>query len=188
MRNLSPGVSDQGRHPGDVDRRSHGRALNDDSPTATAPIGAPARILLVRLRLIGDVVFTTPLVSALKRRFPGSRLTYLVEAAAAPVLRHNPDIDELIEVGRPRGWERLRYDWTLGQALRARGVEVAIDLRGGPRAHRCASVTPFPGGAGLTRDAFRGRRRSFHLAIRSSTSGTCWPRSASAPPIPHAIP
>jgi predicted lipopolysaccharide heptosyltransferase III len=80
------------------------------------------------------VVFTTPLVSALKRRFPGARLTYLVEAAAAPVLRHNPDVDELIEVGRPRGWERLRYDWKLGQALRAGGFDVAIDLHGGPRA------------------------------------------------------
>jgi predicted lipopolysaccharide heptosyltransferase III len=80
------------------------------------------------------VVFTTPLVSALKRRFPGARLTYLVESAALPVLRHNPDIDELIEVGRPRGWQRFRYDWRLGRELRARRFDVALDLHGGPRA------------------------------------------------------
>ena len=43
-------------------------------------------ILLVRLRLIGDVVFTTPIVRALRRHQPGARLTYLVEPAAEPVL------------------------------------------------------------------------------------------------------
>jgi ADP-heptose:LPS heptosyltransferase len=28
------------------------------------------RILLIRLRMIGDVVFTTPAIRALRRRFP----------------------------------------------------------------------------------------------------------------------
>ena len=41
------------------------------------------QILLVRLRLIGDVVFTTPAIRALRRRYPDARLTYLVEAQAA---------------------------------------------------------------------------------------------------------
>ena len=41
------------------------------------------RILLVRLRQIGDVVFTTPAVRALRERFPDAHITYLVEPAAA---------------------------------------------------------------------------------------------------------
>jgi heptosyltransferase III len=80
------------------------------------------------------VVFTTPLVAALKRRFPEARLTYLVEAAAAPVVRHNPHIDELIEVARPRGLARVRYDWALARRLRRERFDVALDLHGGPRA------------------------------------------------------
>jgi lipopolysaccharide heptosyltransferase II len=80
------------------------------------------------------VVFTTPLLGALKRRFPDARITYLVEAAATPVVRHNPHIDELIEVARPRGIERLRYDWDLGRRLRRARFDVALDLHGGPRA------------------------------------------------------
>jgi predicted lipopolysaccharide heptosyltransferase III len=119
---VSPRVSDPGRHSGDADRRGHGRAL------------IPRSILLVRLRLIGDVVFTTPIVRALKRRFPAARLTYLVEAAAAPVVRHNPHIDDLVVVERPRGWSRLRYDWALARRLRRSRFDVAIDLHGGPRA------------------------------------------------------
>ena len=47
--------------------------------------GRQMNILLIRLRLVGDVVFTTPAIRALRRRFPDARLTYLVERAAAPL-------------------------------------------------------------------------------------------------------
>ncbi len=64
-------------------------------------------ILLVRLRLIGDVVFTTPIVRALRRHYPDARLTYLVEPPAAPVLRHNAHLNELIVIPRRRGVRRI---------------------------------------------------------------------------------
>jgi predicted lipopolysaccharide heptosyltransferase III len=80
------------------------------------------------------VVFTTPVVRALKRRFPDAHLTYLVEAAAEPVVRHNPHIDTLMVVARPRGLARVRYDWTLARELRRQRFDIAIDLHGGPRA------------------------------------------------------
>jgi len=41
------------------------------------------RILLVRLRPIGDVVFTTPLLSALRRHYPEAHIAYVVEPDAA---------------------------------------------------------------------------------------------------------
>ena len=47
---------------------------------------ARLKILLVRLRQIGDVVFTTPAIRALRERFPDAHITYLVEPAAAPVV------------------------------------------------------------------------------------------------------
>ena len=47
-------------------------------------------VLLVRLRLIGDVVFTTPLLGALKRAFPSAHLTYVVERAAASSIFPSP--------------------------------------------------------------------------------------------------
>ena len=42
--------------------------------------------------MIGDVVFTTPAIRALRRRFPDAQITYLVEAAAAPVVRRQSRI------------------------------------------------------------------------------------------------
>jgi lipopolysaccharide heptosyltransferase II len=91
------------------------------------------KILLVRLRLIGDVVFTTPAIGALRRRFPAARLTYLAEAQAAPVVRHHPALDDIIIVERPRGLARLAYDAGLARRLRSAGFDVAIDFHGGPR-------------------------------------------------------
>jgi predicted lipopolysaccharide heptosyltransferase III len=93
----------------------------------------PLRILLVRLRLIGDVVFTTPAIGALRRRFPDARLTYLVEAPAEPVVRHHPDLNAIIVLERPRGLARLRYDLQLAARLRAERFDVVIDFHGGPR-------------------------------------------------------
>jgi lipopolysaccharide heptosyltransferase II len=90
-------------------------------------------ILLVRLRLIGDVVFTTPLVRALRRRYPDAHLAYVVEPLAAAVLHSNPHLDEIIEVPRRRGLDRWRDDVAWGRALRRRRFDVAVDLHGGPR-------------------------------------------------------
>jgi predicted lipopolysaccharide heptosyltransferase III len=90
-------------------------------------------ILLVRLRLIGDVVFTTPIVRALRRRFPSAHLTYLVEPAAAPVVAANPHLNEVLVVPHARGWRRMRDDLGLAADLRRRRFDLAIDLHGGPR-------------------------------------------------------
>ena len=91
------------------------------------------QILLVRLRLIGDVVFTTPAIRALRRHYPDARLTYLVEAQAAPVVRANPHLDEVMVVRRSRGLARIADDWRLGRRLARRRFDLVIDFHGGPR-------------------------------------------------------
>jgi lipopolysaccharide heptosyltransferase II len=91
-------------------------------------------ILLIRLRLIGDVVFTTPLLRALRRRFPDAHLSYLVEPLAADVVRGNPHLDEVIVAAAPDAPGRWRSDLTLVRRLRAGRFDIAVDLHGGPRA------------------------------------------------------
>ena len=91
------------------------------------------KILLVRLRLLGDVIFTTPLLRALRRKFPDAVLSYAVEPMAAGVLRGNPHLDEIIVVPAARGLSRLTTDIGLGWQLWRRGFDIAIDLHGGPR-------------------------------------------------------
>jgi ADP-heptose:LPS heptosyltransferase len=90
-------------------------------------------VLLIRLRLIGDVVLSTPLIRALRRAFPDATLTYLVERDAAAVVRGNPHLDEVLVVDRSRGVSRLLEDVRLGWRLRRRRFDVVIDMHGGPR-------------------------------------------------------
>jgi lipopolysaccharide heptosyltransferase II len=92
------------------------------------------RILLVRLRQIGDVVFTTPAIHALRAQFPDAHLTYLVEPVAAPVVEHNPHLNEVIVAPRGHGLTGFLADVRLGRRLRSARYDLAIDFHGGPRA------------------------------------------------------
>jgi lipopolysaccharide heptosyltransferase II len=91
------------------------------------------KILLARLRLIGDVVFTTPLIAGLRHHYPDAQLTYLVEPAAAPIVRDNPHLTSVIVAPHRRGLRRIADDLALGRRLRGARFDVAIDLHGGPR-------------------------------------------------------
>jgi predicted lipopolysaccharide heptosyltransferase III len=108
------------------------------------------KILLVRLRLIGDVVFTTPAVRALRRRFPDAHLTYLVEPDAAPVVRGNPHLDRVLIVPRPAGRGSLVADLRLASALRSSRFDLVIDFHGGPRSCWLTLATGAPKRIGYT--------------------------------------
>lgn len=92
-----------------------------------------SRILLVRLRQIGDVVFTTPALRALRQRFPRAHLTYIVEPAAAAVVERNPHLDDVIVAPKRRGLLQLVSDLDLARRLRSARYDLAIDFHGGPR-------------------------------------------------------
>jgi ADP-heptose:LPS heptosyltransferase len=50
---------------------------------------------VIRRDNIGDLVCTTPLFSALRKRFPEARITALVNSYNAPALSGNPEVDEV---------------------------------------------------------------------------------------------
>ena len=54
------------------------------------------KILIIRRDNIGDLVCTTPLISALRRRFAAAWLGALVNSYNAPVLDGNPDLDDVL--------------------------------------------------------------------------------------------
>ena len=127
------------------------------------------RILLVRLRQIGDVVFTTPAVRALRARFPDAHLSYLVEPAAMEVVAHNPNIDEVIVAPVGSGVRAWLVEAALTRRLRAGKYDIAIDFHGGPR----ASLLTWLSGAPM-RIGYRVAGRSWmytHRVARPRTLG-----------------
>jgi ADP-heptose:LPS heptosyltransferase len=116
----------------------------------------PKRILLIRLRAVGDVVLVTPLLRALRRRFPDARIDALAEAGPASVLLGNPHIDRLLLPPRRRA--PLREQAAFLRKLRAEGYDWVLDLFGNPRS---AWMTLFSGAPLRAGYAYRVRRHAF---------------------------
>ena len=65
-------------------------------PTKTSSsVPAKPKILVIRRDNIGDLILTTPLIHALRQRFPQAWIGALVNSYNARVLEANPDLDEV---------------------------------------------------------------------------------------------
>lgn len=92
-------------------------------------------ILLIRLKSIGDIVFTLPAVHALRRTSPSARITFVVSKEYGPVLRGFKDVDTILELDRAK-YKGLHPIKVLGETLRVikeirrACPELAIDFQG----------------------------------------------------------
>ena len=91
---------------------------------------AVRRVLLVRLRSIGDTVLATPSVFALKRFLPHAQVDILVEDWVAPLLTNHPFVDNVIVLERGGVVARTRA----ARELRAERYDVVYNLHGGTTA------------------------------------------------------
>src|SRR6185436_5481134 len=125
------------------------------------------RILLVRLRSIGDTVLMTPCISALKRWRPALEVDVLLEPFCTPVLEAHPEVSRVVEVGRT-----LRERTRVGAALRRRGYDMAVNLNGGSTAAMLAVAS-----GARTRVGFAGYRQPWLANCRVTSSHHVWRRT-----------
>jgi len=88
------------------------------------------KVLVVRLRSIGDTVLATPSLFALKRFLPNAQVDILVEDWVAPVLDNHPHVDNVILLERGGFMTRAR----VARELRAANYDVVYNLHGGTTA------------------------------------------------------
>jgi len=88
------------------------------------------RVLVVRLRSIGDTVLSTPSLIALKRFLPNARIDILLEDWVAPVLDGFDAVDNILTVSRNDKKSRLETAWQ----IRRNRYDVAFNLHGGTTA------------------------------------------------------
>src|SRR5436853_4247922 len=88
------------------------------------------KLLVIRLRSIGDTVLTTSSLVALRRFLPHSRIDILLEDWVAPVLDGSPLVDRVISIPRHSNAARARIARDLYRA----GYDVVYNLHGGTTA------------------------------------------------------
>ena len=84
------------------------------------------RICIVMMSAIGDAVHVLPIVSALKRHEPLSRITWILQPGPASLVRGHPDVDEILVFEKARGWRGLL---DLFAALARGAFDLVIDLQ-----------------------------------------------------------
>ncbi|MBF0328102.1 MAG: putative lipopolysaccharide heptosyltransferase III [Nitrospirae bacterium] len=96
------------------------------------------KILVIKLRNIGDVLLAAPVFRPLKESFPEAQISALVNSGTEDVLRGNPLLDEIIVLDRnikklPKVKRYLQEALFL-KKLRDVGFDMTVDLTGGDRA------------------------------------------------------
>ncbi|MBL8892168.1 MAG: glycosyltransferase family 9 protein [Planctomycetaceae bacterium] len=88
--------------------------------------GDSPHLLITRLSHIGDCVLTLPMLEALKRNWPNSRIYWAMESPGPKLLAHHPAIDEILPI--PRDYLKSpREIWKLRTRLRAARIDLAVD-------------------------------------------------------------
>jgi ADP-heptose:LPS heptosyltransferase len=93
------------------------------------------KILLIRFKSIGDVLFTLPAVHVVRDNFPDAKIFFLVSKENAPLIEGFRDVNEVIPVDRSvyrnGNPERvIRRTFSLLRELRREKFSLAIDFQG----------------------------------------------------------
>ncbi len=120
-----------------------------------------SRILLTRMKYIGDVVLTTPIIRSVRNAFPDAHIAYMGEKNAVSLLENNPCLNQIIpfDFSRPTIFEQPR----VALELRRGKFDLAIDLFNNPRSALLVRAT----GANVRVGAGRpGRGKLYTVHVR----------------------
>ncbi|CUU02436.1 heptosyltransferase-3 [Candidatus Kryptobacter tengchongensis] len=115
------------------------------------------KILVIKLRAIGDVLLSTAVLKNLRYNFPNAKIDFLTEPPAKEIVDGNPFIDELIIFEREKN--NLIKFWE----LRKRKYDLVIDLFCNPRS---ALLTFITGAKYRVGYAFRGRSYAYNVKLK----------------------
>jgi heptosyltransferase-1 len=94
----------------------------------------PRRIALIKPSALGDIAHSLPVLSALRKRFPDTHISWVVNRGYAPILEGHPDLNAIIPFDRGA----LRKGWITGSVafsrflrqLHSQQFDMVIDLQG----------------------------------------------------------
>lgn len=134
----------------------------DPMPPTAEPLPQHARVLVIRLSALGDVLFALETVAALKDARPDLRIDFLVEDRFAALLQDHPDLERVLV------YPRRRKLAILGSLLRLRRTryDAVLDLHGIGKSALHVAFARSPRKLGFAPPAAReGAHRCYHRAV-----------------------
>ena len=124
---------------------------------STAVPASARRILVIKLRAIGDVLLSTIVLRNLRLAFPQAAIDFLTEPPAAEIVRRSLDNGTVVLYDRKRmsGLDLIR-------TVRSRSYDLVFDLFGNPRT---ALVTRLSGAPERVGYRFRGRTYAYSVVV-----------------------
>lgn len=110
------------------------------------------RICIVMMSAVGDAVHVLPVINALKRHAPACRITWILQAAGASLVRGHRSVDEIIIFDRTAG---LRGFTDIRRELAKREFDLVIDLQVYFKAGLITAMTRSPVRLGFDRERAR---------------------------------
>lgn len=109
--------------PGSTPRRARSSATEQEN------------VLLIRLKSIGDVLFTLPAVHRIRESFPSAKITFLTSKENAPLIEGFADVDEVITIDRSSYRSRnpkaiVGETFSLFMQLRRGQFSLVVDFQG----------------------------------------------------------
>ncbi|QEM67233.1 glycosyltransferase family 9 protein [Geobacter sp. FeAm09] len=122
-------------------------------------------ILVIKLRYVGDAVWTLPVIENLKRNYPDARISVAINEGSEFVFRNHPDVDTILSFPYRESRKGLKGLLTfLGFVKRMRAIrpDAVIDLTDNDR----GAILTFLSGAS-TRIGYTWRRHSTNLLFNN---------------------
>ena len=114
------------------------------------------KILIIKLRGIGDVVLSTIVIDNLRKDFPNTRIDYLVEAPSEPGLRGLKEINRVLLFERNDFWKKV----SLILQIRKNKYDLVLDFFTNPST---ALITFLSGAEYRVGFPYRGRKYAYNL-------------------------
>lgn len=95
------------------------------------------KILVLRFSSLGDIVMTTAMVRALRKRFPSAQIDMVVRRDFLDVIKHNPHLNQKIGLDRKEGWRGL---FRMARAINQEKYDLIYDAH---RSLRTLLLMPF---------------------------------------------
>ncbi|MDR3281571.1 MAG: DUF374 domain-containing protein [Endomicrobium sp.] len=86
------------------------------------------KILIVQPSRIGDIVFSLPVLVAIKKKYPNSRISWIVDERCAGILENNPNLENIFVWNRKKF--SFKYYKNLSCNLKGQKFDLSIDLHG----------------------------------------------------------